>query len=206
MTLLRPALVLVLALAAITGLAYPLAVTGLAQIALPDQADGSLIRDAAGQVVGSRLIGQAFSRDGYLHPRGSAAGQAGYDATASSGTNLGPMDPRLIARVAKDATALARSQAQESARGSDTVSIAPDAVEWSGSGLDPDVSPANAAAQAPRIAAARRLPLATVTEVIAAHTEGPALGFLGQPRVNVLAVNLALDALHPPGASPERRS
>ncbi len=186
MRLLRPVLVLLLALSALTGLVYPLTVTGLSELALPFQAQGEVLRDARGRAVGSRLIGQAFTEARYLHPRGSAAGPTGYDATASSGTNLGPMDARLIVRVAADAKVLARTQPG--------AAIAPDAVEWSGSGLDPDISPQNAAAQAPRIASARGLPLETVRRVIAAHTEGPALGFLGQTRVNVLEANQALDA------------
>jgi K+-transporting ATPase ATPase C chain len=183
--LIRPALVIILLFTGVTGLIYPLAITGVASLALPFQAGGSLIKGARGQVVGSALIAQGFSGPGYLHPRGSAAG-AGWDATASSGSNLGPMDKKLITRVATDAQALAKENPG--------VPIPADAVTWSGSGLDPDISPANAAFQAPRIAKARGLPLATVQAVIAAHTTAPALGLFGQPTVNVLAVNRGLDA------------
>jgi K+-transporting ATPase ATPase C chain len=181
---LRPAVVMILLFTLITGIAYPLLVTGVAGVLLPFQAEGSLVRGAGGRVIGSALIAQGFAAPGDLHPRGSAAG-TGWDATASGGTNLGPMDPKLIARVAADAAALAKTNPG--------VSIPADAVTYSGSGLDPDITPANAAFQAPRIAAARGLPLAEVRAVIAAHTTGPLLGFIGQPTVNVLAVNRALD-------------
>jgi K+-transporting ATPase ATPase C chain len=181
---LRPAVVMIVAFTVLTGLAYPLAVTGVAQIALPQQAGGSLVRAADGHVIGSALIAQGFAAPGYLHPRGSSAG-SGWDASNSSGSNLGPMDPKLIDRVAKDAAALHAENP--------IASIPADEVTQSGSGLDPDVSPQNAAFQAPRIAHARDIPLPTVQAVIEAHTKGPLLGFIGQPRVNVLAVNLALD-------------
>jgi len=180
----RPALVMILLFTLLTGLAYPLAVTGVAGLALPFQAGGSLIRGATGEVVGSALIAQGFAAPRYLHPRGSAAG-TGWDATASSGSNLGPMDKKLIARVATDAIALGKENPG--------ATIPADAVTWSGSGLDPDISPENAALQAPRIARARDLPLDTVTAVIAAHTRAPLFGVFGQPAVNVLAVNRALD-------------
>jgi K+-transporting ATPase ATPase C chain len=180
----RPALVMILLFTLVTGLAYPLAITGVAGLALPFQAGGSLIKGANGQVVGSALIAQGFASPRYLHPRGSAAG-SGWDATASSGSNLGPMDKKLITRVAGDAAALAKENPG--------AAIPADAVTWSGSGLDPDISPQNAAFQAPRIAMARNLPVDTVTAVIAAHTTPPLFGIFGQPAVNVLAVNLALD-------------
>lgn len=180
---LRAATVSVVLFTLLLGLGYPLAVTGIAQAAFPWQANGSLVREAKGRVVGSALIGQAFTRPEYLHPRPSAAN---YDASASSGSNLGPLNPDLAARIATDAAAL-RAEAPGAV-------IPPDAVTTSASGLDPDISPAFAALQAPRIAAARGLSPATVEAVIAAHTEDRFLGFIGQPRVNVLAVNLALDA------------
>jgi K+-transporting ATPase ATPase C chain len=180
----RPAIVMILLFTLLTGLAYPLAVTGVAGLALPFQAGGSLLKGAGGQVIGSALIAQGFASPRYLHPRGSAAGN-GWDATASSGSNLGPMDKKLIARVVADAAALAKENPG--------VAIPADAVTWSGSGLDPDISPENAAFQAPRIAKARDLPLDTVQAVIAAHTKAPLLGFIGQRTVNVLAVNRALD-------------
>ena len=180
----RPALVMILLFTLVTGLAYPLAVTGVAGLALPFQAGGSLIKGEGGKVIGSALIAQGFAAPRYLHPRGSAAGN-GWDATASSASNLGPMDKKLIARVSTDAAALAKENPG--------AAIPADAVTWSGSGLDPDVSPENAAFQAPRIAMARGLPLATVKAVIAAHTKAPVFGVFGQPAVNVLAVNRALD-------------
>jgi K+-transporting ATPase ATPase C chain len=184
---LRPALVMSVLFILLTGLAYPLAVTGIAGRVLPYQAGGSLVRDAGGQVRGSALIAQAFKGPGYLHPRPSAAGNNGYDATSSSGSNLGPMDQKLADRIAGDAKSLA-AEAQGP--------IPADAVTTSGSGLDPDISPENAARQAARVATARRIPLATVETAIARYTEQPALGFIGRPRVNVLLVNRALDQAH----------
>jgi K+-transporting ATPase ATPase C chain len=185
---LRPAIVMVALFTLLTGVAYPLAVTGLAQIALPFQANGSLVRDPGGQVRGSTLLAQGFAGAGYLHPRPSAAGDKGYDASASSGSNLGPMDPKLADRVKGDAKTLAAEA---------TGAIPADAVTTSGSGLDPDVSPANAARQAPRIAAARGVSVQVVTATMARYTEQPVLGFIGQPRVNALLVNRALDREHP---------
>lgn len=186
----RPALVSMGLFTALLGLAYPLAVTGVAQAAFPAQANGSLVRDAKGAVVGSALIGQAFAQPGYLHPRPSAAG-TGYDASASSGSNMGPLNEALAKRVKTDADAL-RAENPGAA-------IPADAVTASASGLDPDVSPAYARFQAPRIAQARGVPLARVEAVIDAQVEGRLLGFIGQPRVNVLAVNRALDARFPKG-------
>jgi K+-transporting ATPase ATPase C chain len=180
----RPAVVMILLFTLVTGIVYPLAVTAVASLALPFQAGGSLIKDAKGQIIGSALIAQGFTSARYLHPRGSGAG-SGWDATASSGSNLGPMDKKLIARVATDAAALAKENPG--------VAIPADAVTWSGSGLDPDISSENAAFQAPRIARARGVPLDKVKAVIAAHTTQPLIGFIGQPVVNVLAVNRALD-------------
>ena len=181
---LRPAVVMVILFTLLTGLAYPLAITGIAQAILPYQAGGSLVHDASGQVRGSALIAQGFTGPGYLHPRPSAAGNNGYDATSSSGSNLGPMDKKLADRVAGDAKTLAAEAPGP---------IPADAVTTSGSGLDPDVSPENASRQAPRIAAARKMSAEAVNAVIARHTERPVLGFIGQPRVNVLLVNQALD-------------
>lgn len=186
---LRPAVMMVVLFTLLTGVAYPLAVTGLAQLALPFQAGGSLVRDAGGQVRGSALIAQAFTGAGYLHPRPSAAGSNGYDATSSGGSNLGPMDKKLADRVAADAKRLSAEAPGP---------IPADAVTTSGSGLDPDVSPENAARQTARIAKARGLSASAVTAIIARFTEAPALGFIGQPRVNVLLVNRALDQTHPP--------
>ena len=182
---LRPALVMTALFTLLLGLAYPLAVTGIAQVAFPDQANGSLVRDAGGKVVGSSLIGQPFVSATYLHPRPSAAGD-GYDAAASSGSNMGPLNPDLIARVAESAQAI---------RVEDGPGVIPaDAVTTSGSGLDPDVSPAYARLQAARIARARGVPVQQVQSIIEAHIEGAFLGFIGQPHVNVRRTNRALDA------------
>ena len=190
----RPALVSIVLFTALLGLAYPLGITGVAQLALPAQADGSLI-ERNGRVVGSALIGQNFAGPQYLHGRPSAAGADGYNAAASSGSNLGPLNPDLIDRVGKSAAEVRASTASNR--------IPADAVTASGSGLDPDISPAYAALQADRIAAARGLSPANVRAIIAANTQGPDLGFLGEARVNVLKVNLALDAAtlvrHPGG-------
>jgi K+-transporting ATPase ATPase C chain len=184
----RPALVATLFFTALLGLGYPLAVTGIAQVAFPAQAAGSLIRNSHGQVIGSALIGQNFARPEYLHPRPSAAGADGYDASNSSGSNLGPLNPDLAKRIAKDTAGL---------RSEGAGPVPADAVTTSASGLDPDISPANAARQAARVAVARGALLSDVQRTIAASTEGPWLGVFGQPHVNVLKANLALDALTP---------
>jgi K+-transporting ATPase ATPase C chain len=188
---LRPAIVSMGLFTALLGLAYPLAVTGVAQAAFPAQANGSLVRDAKGAVVGSALIGQAFAQPGYLHPRPSAAGANGYDASASSGSNMGPLNETLATRIKTDADAL-RAESPGAV-------IPADAVTTSGSGLDPDISPAYARFQAPRIAKARGAPVAVVQAVIDGQVQGRLFGFVGQPRVNVLAVNRALDARFPKG-------
>jgi len=185
---LRPAIVSSVLFMGLLGLAYPLAVTGVAQAAFPAQANGSLVKDAKGTVIGSSLIAQAFAKPEYLHPRPSAAGN-GYDASASSGSNMGPLNDKLIEREKTDAAALRAENPG--------VPIPADAVTTSGSGLDPDVSPANARFQAPRVAKARGAPVGEVLAVIDAHTTAPLLGFIGQPAVNVLAVNRALDARFP---------
>ena len=180
---LRPAVVMIALFTLLTGLAYPLAVTGIAQALLAHPANGSLLYRPDGRVEGSALLAQGFTGARYLHPRGSSAG-SGYDATASGGSNLGPMDKKLSDRVASDAAALRKESAQP---------IPADAVTQSGSGLDPDVSPENAERQVPRIARARGIGEDRVRAIVARNTRGPALGFLGQPAVNVLAVNRALD-------------
>lgn len=181
----RPAIVMIALFTGVLGVGYPLAVTGVAQAAFSDQANGSLVRDKEGQVVGSALVGQTFAAPGYLHPRPSAAGD-GYDAAASSGSNLGPLNPDLIARVKTDADAL---QSEAGAK-----AIPADAVTASASGLDPHISPAYAELQAARIAKARGVGEAQVRDVIRQHVEGRTFGVLGQPRVNVLLTNQALDA------------
>lgn len=185
---LRPALVSMGLFTVLLGLAYPLAITGVAQAAFPAQANGSLVHDRHGQVVGSELIGQVFAKAEYLHGRPSAAGN-GYDASASSGSNMGPLNDKLIEREKTDAAAL-RAEFHGAA-------IPADAVTTSASGLDPDVSPAYARLQAPRIAAARNAPRGEVLGMIEAAVKPPLLGFIGQPRVNVLDVNRALDERFP---------
>jgi K+-transporting ATPase ATPase C chain len=188
---LRPAIVSMGLFTVLLGLAYPLAVTGVAQAAFPAQANGSLLKDAKGTVVGSALIGQAFAQPGYLHPRPSAAGANGYDASASSGSNMGPLNEALAERVKTQADALRAENPG--------VVIPADAVTTSGSGLDPDISPQYARFQAPRIAKARHAPIDAVQAVIDGQIQGRLFGFVGQPRVNVLAVNRALDARFPKG-------
>ncbi|MBN9467959.1 MULTISPECIES: potassium-transporting ATPase subunit KdpC [unclassified Bosea (in: a-proteobacteria)] len=185
---LRPAIVAMVFFTLLLGLAYPLGVTGLAQTLFPAQAGGSLIRNANGVVIGSQWIGQNFKGEAYLRPRPSAAGKEGYDASSSSGSNLGPLNEDLAARIKAEAEALRAEAAGP---------IPVDAVTTSASGLDPHISPAYAARQVARIAAARKAQPAEVLAVIAANTEGSTFGVLGEPRVNVLAVNLALDARWP---------
>ncbi len=181
----RPAIVMIALFTGVLGVAYPFAVTGVAQVAFSEQADGSLVRDKAGKVVGSALVGQSFAEPIYLHPRPSAAG-AGYDASASSGSNLGPLNPDLIARVKTDADTL---------RAETGAAVIPaDAVTTSASGLDPHISPAYAKLQVARIAQARGVAVQEVSKVIEQHIEGRTFGVLGQPRVNVLLTNMALDA------------
>jgi K+-transporting ATPase ATPase C chain len=189
----RPAIVATLFFTLLLGVGYPLVVTGIAHLAFPKQAEGSLIRDSKGQVIGSALIAQNFAKPQYLHPRPSAAGTDGYDASGSSGSNLGPLNPDLAKRIAKDTAAL---------QGEGAGPVPADAVTTSGSGLDPDISPANAHRQAARVAAARGVPVGEVEKVIAASTTGPWLGLFGQPAVNVLKANLALDAASPRPTSP----
>lgn len=189
---LRPSLVLTALFALLLGLAYPGAITGLAQILAPAAANGSLV-SANGRVVGSRLIGQGFTGPEWFHPRPSAAGK-GYDAAASSGSNLGPASQALADRVASDVAGLGTAAGR---------SIPADLVTASASGLDPHISPAAALWQVERVAAARRIDPARLRALISAHTERPLLGFLGELRVNVLELNLALAAMSP-AADPAR--
>jgi K+-transporting ATPase ATPase C chain len=184
---LRPALVLIAGFTVLTGVIYPLAVTGIAAAVMPTAANGSLIV-ADGKVIGSRLVGQAFTSDKYFHGRPSAAGN-GYDASASSGSNLGPITQKLIDRVKGDVDADRKAGI--------TGPIPVDAVTSSASGLDPDISPDNALMQAPEVAKARGLDVDAVCQLVASHTDGRGWGILGEPHVNVLALNLALDALKP---------
>ena len=183
---LLPALRMVLALTVICGLAYPLVVTGVAQAAFRHQAEGSLV-EVDGEPVGSALLGQSFTRPEYFHPRPSAAGD-GYDATASSASNLGPTNPDLLAAVSERVGAYR----DENGLGADQP-VPVDAVTASGSGLDPHISVANARLQAPRVAEARGLSEDEVLSLVADHTDGRVLGVLGEPGVNVLELNLALD-------------
>jgi potassium-transporting ATPase KdpC subunit len=185
-----PALLILIVFTVLTGLIYPLVVTGVAQVAFPNRADGSLI-ERDGKVVGSKLIGQNFSAPRYFQPRPSAAGD-GYDGMSSSASNLGPSNPVLISDVRKR-VAVYRRVNQVPAN----VAIPADAVTASGSGLDPDISPANARLQAPRVARARGLPLGDVLAAIDDHVDAPSLGFLGERGVNVLELNLALDSTSP---------
>lgn len=170
----------------LTGLIYPGVVTGLCQLLFPRPANGSLL-EVNGKIVGSSLLGQNFSKPEYFHPRPSAAGNDGYDATASNGSNLGPTNQKLIDRVKGDVAKF--RQENPAYQGP----IPADMVTTSGSGLDPHISPASALAQAARVAQARGATLDQVTRLIDGYTQGRRLGFLGEPRVNVLALNLALD-------------
>jgi len=196
----RPALVMVVLLTILTGLAYPLAMTGLGQALFPDQANGSLIRRADGSVLGSSLIGQAFTQDRYFHTRPSATVDTDPNdpaktvpspdnAANSAGSNLGPTSQALADRVKADVAALA-------AQG--VTNPPADMVTTSASGMDPDISPANAEAQVARVAAARNLPPDQVRQAVQAATSGRLLGLIGEPRVNVLRLNMALDGLETP--------
>ena len=186
---LKPAIMITIVFTLLTGILYPLAVTGAAQAMFNKQANGSLI-ERNGQVVGSDLIGQNFAKPEYFHPRPSAAGN-GYDAANSGGSNLGPTNPALSDRLTKDAAQFRKDNP------SFTGPIPADAITTSGSGLDPEITPANALAQSARVAGARGASVEAIQNLVAANTQGRDLGVLGEPRVNVLKLNLALDAAVP---------
>ncbi len=188
---LRTAVLMVVVLTVLLGLVYPLLMTGIAQVLLPNQANGSLVRDSSGNVVGSALLAQGFTQPQYFHPRPSAAGN-GYDATDSGGSNLGPTNQKLIDTVQSNADAYR----QENGLAADA-QVPVDAVTASASGLDPDISPANALLQIHRVAAARGLSEDQVHAMVDQYTEGRTLFVLGEPRVNVLKLNLALDGHAP---------
>ncbi len=185
-----PAFRITLFFTVLTGLIYPGVVTGLCQLLFHSKANGSLV-EINGQAVGSSLIGQNFTKPEYFQPRPSAAGNDGYDASASSGSNYGPTNQKLIERVKASVDKFRKDNPDY------TGAIPADLATASGSGLDPDISPASAQAQAARIARARGISPQQVQQLIAEHTEGRTLGFLGEPRVNVLNLNLALDRLSP---------
>jgi potassium-transporting ATPase KdpC subunit len=178
-----------LATTVLLGIVYPLVVTGLAQLLYPRQANGELIRQPDGTIVGSSLLGQPFTSPGYFHSRPSAAGPAGYDPTASGGSNLGPTNKALIDRVSSSAQSLSAENAD--------APIPVDLATTSGSGLDPHISPASAEFQVPRVARERGMKEDELRALVAKYTEQRQLGFLGEPRVNVLELNLELNAAHP---------
>jgi K+-transporting ATPase ATPase C chain len=202
---LRPAILLTLFFVVVTGLVFPGVVWAIGRVAFPSQSAGSLIKDAQGNVVGSALLGQSFGKPEYFHPRPSAAG-AGYDAANSGGTNLGPTSDKLINGIKDDPKTqdvdetylgfrdLAQRYREENGLSPDAV-IPADAATRSASGLDPDISPANADLQVARVAKARGLAVERIRQVVALSTTGRLLGLIGEPRVNVLQLNLALDAL-----------
>lgn len=184
---LKTAILMTIVTTILLGIIYPLVVTGLAQVIFHDKANGQLI-SRNGETIGSRILGQGFTGPGYLHSRPSAAGN-GWDAANSGGTNLGPTNQKLIDRVKQDAAALHAENPNQP--------VPVDMVTTSASGLDPDITPASADFQVPRIARERGLSVDQVAQIIRQHTEPRQLGFLGEPRVNVLEVNLALDAAKP---------
>jgi K+-transporting ATPase ATPase C chain len=200
---LRPAILLTLFFVVLTGVLFPVVVWAVGRVAFPAEAGGSLVKDAKGNVIGSSLLGQTFTKPEYFHPRPSAAG-AGYDAANSSGTNLGPTSDKLVNGIKDDPATkdvdetylgfgdLAKAYREENRLAPDTV-IPADAATRSASGLDPDISPANAELQVARVAMARGVGVDKVRVILAENTLGRSLGLFGEPRVNVLQLNLALD-------------
>jgi potassium-transporting ATPase KdpC subunit len=185
-----PALRINIFLTILLGVGYPLAVTGISQLVFPHQANGSLIVKG-NQVIGSELIGQNFTRPEYFQPRPSAAGSDGYDPTASGGFNYGPTNQKLIDRVKASVDKFHKENPDYKGP------IPADLLTGSGSGLDPDISPASAQAEAPRVAKARGISVDQINQLVAQYTKSPDLGLLGEPRVNVLKLNLALDQRYP---------
>jgi potassium-transporting ATPase KdpC subunit len=189
---LRPAIVMTILFAVLLGIVYPLAMTGIGQVIFPSQANGSLVRDQGGTVIGSNVVGQAFTSERYFQTRPSAAGE-GYDGLASSGSNLGPTSQALVDRVKTDVDKLSQTAPGRP--------VPADLVTASGSGLDPDITPQAALFQVTRVAQARGLPEPAVRTLVERSVQRPLLGFLGEDRVNVFALNRALDRL---GTGPDR--
>jgi potassium-transporting ATPase KdpC subunit len=185
-----PALRINIFLTILLGVGYPLAITGISQLVFPHQANGSLI-EKNGQVIGSELIGQNFTKPEYFQPRPSAAGSDGYDPTASGGFNYGPTNQKLIDRVKASMDKFHKENPDYKGP------IPADLLTGSGSGLDPEISPASAQAEEPRVAKARGISLDQINQLVAQYTKSPDLGLLGEPRVNVLKLNLALDQQYP---------
>ena len=196
--LFRPAIVALILFTLLTGVLYPLLITGIAQVMFPGPANGSLITNGAGVVVGSRLIGQEFDQPQYFWGRLSATGPVPYNAAASSGSNLGPLNPSLVGENGIVQKRIAALQAADKAAGvTNDAPLPADLVTASASGLDPQISPAAAAYQAARVAVVRGVPVDEIKTLIAHNTEGRTFGLLGEDRVNVLLLNLALDERYP---------
>ena len=196
--IIRPAIVSLVIFTVITGVLYPAVITGIAQVIFPNQANGSLIKDANGTVIGSELIGQQFSEPSYFWGRLSATGPVPYNGAGSSGSNYGPLNPALIGEEGTVQSRINALREADAAAGvTNTAPIPVDLVTASGSGLDPQISPAAAIYQIPRIAALRGTDEANIRSLVDEFTEGHTLGLLGEPRVNVLKLNLALDERYP---------
>lgn len=196
--IIRPAIVSLVIFTVITGVIYPALITGIAQVVFPNQANGSLIKDTSGTVIGSELIGQQFNEPSYFWGRLSATGPVPYNAAASSGSNYGPMNPALIGEEGTVQSRITALREADAAAGvTNDAPIPVDLVTSSASGLDPQISPAAALYQVPRIAALRGVDVDVIQNLVNEFTEGRTLGLLGEPRVNVLKLNLALDERYP---------